>query len=159
MCVQSFWVCSSANVRQVNARPLSFQTGAALCDRLSQLPNPGPGWMAKELIPNNGTPSDPVILFYRDPVDIVKMFLSSPSFSEHLDFAPSCMWEDENMESRLYNEISTGDWWWRTQVSGIHDTQEHKLTCSALGIPSRRVNRDSCSFGFGRDPPDEFCRR
>jgi Plavaka transposase len=59
--------------------------------------------------------------------------LNRPSLIEHMAFAPYRLYtpstldpagdegeeedEDEGETERLYTEMATGDWWWRTQVS------------------------------------------
>ncbi|KAG8823085.1 hypothetical protein FRC19_004644 [Serendipita sp. 401] len=101
----------------VQAHPLSFQSGAALRDRISQMSDPTPRWMAKTITPDYGAPLDPITLFYRNPIHLVEDLFSRPSLSPAMEFSPRRVWEDDAKDTRIYNEMSTGDWWWRVQES------------------------------------------
>ena len=52
--------------------------------------------------------------WYRDPVSAMSYILGHPPFKDYLCYAP-IRDRDESGE-RLYSEMWTGDWWWRTQV-------------------------------------------
>jgi len=80
------------------------------------MPYPGPRWMTRTIIPPQGTVSQPIELFYRDPMEAVRHLLSRPDFTEHMDFIPKRVYTDSDESERLYSEMSTGDWWWRVQV-------------------------------------------
>jgi hypothetical protein len=95
----------------------SFKSGAALRDRMEQLPLHGPRWVARDVVPEYGIPiGETPVLLYRDPVDAIKYLLARPSLAKHMTFAPRKVWEDSDRRSRLYSEMATGNWWWRTQV-------------------------------------------
>jgi hypothetical protein len=102
--------------QQMQSRRPSFRSGAALRDRMEQLPQHGPRWIARDIAPDYGSPSQTPVLLYRDPVDAIKYLLARPALAEHLEFAPRKVWEDRTQQSRLYSEMWTGNWWWRTQV-------------------------------------------
>jgi hypothetical protein len=102
---------------KVQSRAPSFKSGAALRDRIAQISFPGPRWKAQTIVPPDGTPSEAVELFYRDPMEAIRYMLSRPALAEHLTFTPKRVYMHENSNDRVYSEMSTGDWWWRTQVS------------------------------------------
>lgn len=58
-------------------------------------------------------------LWRRDPVECVKELMGNPSFQDQLRFEPERVYEDEAGESRIFDEMWTGEWWWETQVSGL----------------------------------------
>jgi hypothetical protein len=58
----------------------------------------------------------PVTLYWRDPLAAIQSLLDRPSLAEHLEYAPRRVWDDDTKENRVYNEIFTGDWAWKTQV-------------------------------------------
>jgi hypothetical protein len=97
---------------------------------IEKLPDPGPRWFEQEIIPNSGEPLHPVSLFYRDPIKAIKSLLARPSLACSMEFVPRRVWSDATREKRLYSEISTGEWWWRNQVSEARislRTQTHGL--------------------------------
>ncbi|KAF8598911.1 hypothetical protein BDV93DRAFT_450229, partial [Ceratobasidium sp. AG-I] len=54
----------------------------------------------------------------RNPVDIVHELIGNPRFKEHMRYAPERHWTSEARDNRIYGEMWSGDWWWRTQVIG-----------------------------------------
>lgn len=101
---------------QVSRRPLSFLSGAALTDRIEQLPEPGARWSALSVIPETGTPHDDVVLYYRNPLHAIQTLLALPSLTDAMEFVPRRVWETSEREERLYSELFTGEWAWETQV-------------------------------------------
>jgi hypothetical protein len=103
--------------------PLSFHSGDALIDRLESLPSSGTQWMAEVIIPNSGTPLEPATLFFRDPMDAIITLLQRPAFKDAIEFVPRRVWshpddpDDPDRRERIYKEIFSGEWAWRTQVS------------------------------------------
>ncbi|KAI0065024.1 hypothetical protein BV25DRAFT_1869164 [Artomyces pyxidatus] len=53
--------------------------------------------------------------YHRDPLECIKALYGDPTFAPHLAFAPQRHYEDEDQTIRIYNEMHTGKWWWRTQ--------------------------------------------
>jgi hypothetical protein len=96
----------------------SFTSASILRDRIELLPDTGPRWKQQTVIPEYGNPTEPVALYYKDPLEAVAHLLSRPVLAQHLEFAPRKVWTDESRESRIYSEMCTGDWWWEAQVSG-----------------------------------------
>jgi len=107
---------------QVKDRPFSFKSGVALHDRLSQFPDPRIMWFAKQVIPESGTPLSPVVLYWQEPLAAIQSLLDRPSLADHLEFVPRRVWDDDKKESRVFNEIFTGNWAWRTQVRRTIET-------------------------------------
>jgi hypothetical protein len=99
--------------------PLSFQSGAALVDRIEQLRDPGTHWKTLDIAPNSGTPIGPVKLYFRDPIEAIQSLLHQPQLKDDLEFVPRKVWTDETCSSRVFNEIFTGKWAWKTQVSQL----------------------------------------
>ncbi len=50
----------------------------------------------------------------RDPLQCIRFIIGHAPFKDHLKYAPEKVYGDGG---RLYNEMWTGDWWWREQVS------------------------------------------
>jgi hypothetical protein len=58
-----------------------------------------------------------VELWRRDPVECVRELIGNPAFAENMRYAPEKHYEDKELETRVYGEMATGDWWWEVQAS------------------------------------------
>ncbi|KAI0054653.1 hypothetical protein BV25DRAFT_1873302 [Artomyces pyxidatus] len=56
-------------------------------------------------------------LYYRDPMECIKALYGDPEFTPYLTFAPQRHYVDEDQTMRLYSDMYTGKWWWRTQAA------------------------------------------
>ena len=65
--------------------------------------------------------SENVEFWLRDPVECVKELVGNPAFKDFMSFVPEHVYTDENGMNRIYDEMWTGDWWWKTQVSFTKD--------------------------------------
>lgn len=92
-------------------------------DRIEQLPAPGVRWTAVDVTPDSGTPLDKVTLYYRNPLDAIRTLLSRPDLKEAMEFTPRRVWETAAREDRLYTELFTGEWAWKTQVPTLSVTR------------------------------------
>lgn len=103
---------------QVKGAPLSFKSAHTLHRCLDELPCAGPVWKSVVLSPKTGTPKEgtPPVLFHRDPIGAVQYLLSNSALQEGIQWSPRRVFEDEGKTQRLFSDISTGDWWWDTQV-------------------------------------------
>jgi Plavaka transposase len=52
--------------------------------------------------------------FYRDPLDCIRFLLKQPPYRDYLVFAPMRQFNESG--ERVYTDMYTADWWWRTQV-------------------------------------------
>jgi hypothetical protein len=103
-----------------------------LHDRITQLPDPGMQWLTQEVIPGDGITISPPVLFFKDVIGVIESLMHQPSLATHLEHIPRRVWVNDKRKSRIYNEIFTGDWAWKTQVSaGRHPTQLY-LLCTML---------------------------
>ena len=62
---------------------------------------------------------DPTVqhqIYYRNPIDVIKSLWSNPTYADQMVFSPQKLWTSSDKTSRLYNEMWTGDWWWKIQV-------------------------------------------
>jgi hypothetical protein len=103
-------------ISQVCKQPLSFQSGETMRQRIETLPDAGPRWKELAISPEYGTLVDPITLLYRDPLEAVADLLARPVFADAMQFSPRKIWRDVGKTKRIYSEMSTADWWWRTQV-------------------------------------------
>ena len=56
-------------------------------------------------------------LWMRDPVECVKELLGNPAFKDFMSFVLERVYAEGNGTNRIYDEMWTADWWWKTQVS------------------------------------------
>ena len=61
--------------------------------------------------------SEELELWFRNPVECVRELIGNPVFRDHMVYAPEKLYEDESEDSQVWNEMNTGEWWWKTQVS------------------------------------------
>ena len=55
-------------------------------------------------------------IYYRNPVDVIKALWSNPIYTDEMVFAPQKILTSSEKTSRVYNQMWTGDWWWKIQV-------------------------------------------
>ena len=60
-----------------------------------------------------------VELWARDPVECVRELIGNPLFRENIRYAPERVWVAgrRRTQRRVYGEMWSADWWWKTQVS------------------------------------------
>ncbi|KDQ54674.1 hypothetical protein JAAARDRAFT_135540 [Jaapia argillacea MUCL 33604] len=56
-----------------------------------------------------------VELWKRDPVECVRELIGNPAFKEMISYVPERVFADKEGETRVYDEMWTGDWWWEVQ--------------------------------------------
>ncbi|KAJ7076071.1 hypothetical protein B0H15DRAFT_791005 [Mycena belliarum] len=54
-------------------------------------------------------------LWYRDPVDCIRELMGNPVFRDVMQYAPQHVFEDEEGNSQVVNEMWTAAWWWKLQ--------------------------------------------
>lgn len=55
-------------------------------------------------------------LWYRDPVECIRELIGNPLFRDSMSYAPEQLFEDPGGRRRVWNQMSSGDWWWKVQV-------------------------------------------
>lgn len=107
---------------------------------IDQLPT-GPEWQC-ELVQVHGDAEGPneagdanegeveeLELWLRHPVACVRELLGNAPFKNEMAYAPEKVYSDSHTGTRRYDEMWTGDWWWKTQVSTCETAcQQHALT-------------------------------
>lgn len=56
--------------------------------------------------------------WYRDIAKVIQHYFRQPAYREHLIYAPAK--EYNSSGKRVFSDMYTGKWWWRTQVSKLH---------------------------------------
>ena len=105
---------------QVQKRPLSFTSARALRAKVELLPG-GPQWKSKTIVIPGGATRTPLVLYYRDGLEVFKHIFGNPDFKNSMSFIPQKIYVDHEKETRIYTEIFTGDWAWEAQASRLSD--------------------------------------
>ena len=93
---------------------LSFHNMENLKRKISNLPKQGE-WHTYTITPSE----DPTVqhqIYYQNPIDVIKSLWSNPTYADQMVFSPQKLWTSSDKTSRLYNEMWTGNWWWKIQV-------------------------------------------
>jgi hypothetical protein len=56
-------------------------------------------------------------LWRRDPVECIRELIGNPAFQGHMRYAPERLYKDKDGKNQVFDEMWTGEWWWKTQVS------------------------------------------
>lgn len=64
-----------------------------------------------------GTTKKPIILLYRDGLEVFKFLFGNPIFKGYQEHVPRHMWEDETCNMQFFGEPNTGDFVFEIQVS------------------------------------------
>jgi hypothetical protein len=104
---------------QVKSRPFSFRSASKLQELVEVLPG-APQWHWTDIEPESGEAVADLTMFWRDPIECIQHLLEDPYLSQNMTFAPRRVYtSDAENKNRIYNEMWTGDWWWRMQVRTI----------------------------------------
>lgn len=99
----------------VEALGLSFHTMKELNKKIDdQLPG-CPTFQCKEVSFGGET----LEFYYRDVMKCIQAIYGDPQFADDLVFAPERHYTSQERACRIYNDLHTGDWWWKVQVSKL----------------------------------------
>ena len=57
--------------------------------------------------------NNPATVYYRDIMKCIQLLIGHLPFQDNSDYEPVKMYDDSG--ARVYNEINSGKWWWKTQ--------------------------------------------
>jgi hypothetical protein len=98
----------------IDAGNTPWQSFTASYSGIKPSNNP-PDWMLKDYV-----------VFFRDPLAVVRSVVSNPDFDGQFDYAPYTEYEDEK---RRWSDLMSGEWAWK-QAVGIFNLH---LTCCIPG--------------------------
>ncbi|KAI0262751.1 hypothetical protein BC834DRAFT_925131 [Gloeopeniophorella convolvens] len=111
---------SKLKIVQDHVKP-SWHNKYTLNKSLDKLPA-GPGWRCEtvqvpgDLKDKNGRQrTEDVELWMRDPLLCIQELLGNPAFRENMAYAPERVYTNEAGAERVFDELWTADWWWKTQ--------------------------------------------
>ena len=102
----------------------SYHNSHAFLKKIDALPTQGAGWTCDVVTSKENQlnedgkplPAEKLELWRQDPVECVRELLGNPTLKDHIKYAPEQVYEDDEMKSRVFDEMWTVDWWWDTQV-------------------------------------------
>jgi len=98
----------------------------ALLQDIDVLPS-GPAWSTVR-IPLKGLYHYILFVFIRNPVEVVRNLIGNPLLKDFLHYAPQRVWTSSEMDNRIFDEMWTGERWWRMQVSCSYSNYILELT-------------------------------
>lgn len=72
--------------------------------------------MSKVVVLPGASTKEPLVLYYRNGLDVFKHIFGNPEFSKSITYVPKKVYTDSMRESRVYTDLMTGDWAWDAQV-------------------------------------------
>lgn len=92
---------------------LSYKTSEEL-NRIIDKSLPGRPAFKRRVVITQGEASE---LYHRDVMGCVRALWGDPEFTGDLILEPERHYADENETIRMYHDMHTAKWWWKTQVS------------------------------------------
>ncbi|KZT51565.1 hypothetical protein CALCODRAFT_442895, partial [Calocera cornea HHB12733] len=106
---------SNVSVQFVKLLNLSFKSSRALNTIIDcKLPSDGLPWTRTEFS-LEGT-AEKCIFWHRDLLQAIRALYGEPRFASVLKYSPEQHFCDDEGENRIFDEMWTGNWWWRIQV-------------------------------------------
>jgi hypothetical protein len=103
------------DIKVVEALGLSFHTIHGLNKMIDDELPARPPFQCKEV----SFGGERLEFHYRDVMKCIRAIYGDPQLSQDLVFAPERHFTSEERTCRVYNEMHTGDWWWKVQVSNL----------------------------------------
>ena len=98
---------------QIAELGLSFHCARTLRGRVELLPS-GPSWKSTIVTMPGYTTKDPLVLYYRDPIECIEFLMKNPLFSGRIHYQPRQ--DFDRSGNRVYSEWITSDGAWDLQV-------------------------------------------
>ncbi|KAG1888440.1 uncharacterized protein F5891DRAFT_1132009 [Suillus fuscotomentosus] len=105
-----------------NCAKVSYPNNRSFLKKIDALPTKGPEWhcdlikVAGDIVAQDREMSSAELeLWQRNPVDCIRELIGNPTFKEMIAYAPEHAFEDRGGNSRVYDEMWSGDWWWDMQ--------------------------------------------
>ncbi|KAG9076840.1 hypothetical protein FRC06_009249 [Ceratobasidium sp. 370] len=76
----------------------------------------GPEWCRETIRVPTDDGEEVLDLWKRDVVGMVEMLVRDRRFMRYMRFAPERHWNSEERVERVYDEMWSGEWWWRMQT-------------------------------------------
>ncbi|QRV97644.1 Zn-finger protein [Ceratobasidium sp. AG-Ba] len=85
-----------------------------LLQDIDSLPR-GPKWTQAQVTVGEGIFKRRHTVRFRDVLEVIRHLISARRFKDCMRYAPERHWTSPDKKSQLYDEMWSGDWWWRMQ--------------------------------------------
>ncbi|QRV89359.1 Zn-finger protein [Ceratobasidium sp. AG-Ba] len=85
-----------------------------LLQDIDSLPH-GPKWRQDEVTVGKGIYKRRHVVRFRDILAVIRDLISARRFKDCMRYAPERHWTSQDKKCRLYDEMWSGNWWWRMQ--------------------------------------------
>ena len=79
-----------------------------------------PEWKMQTVSLDGYETAKPVVLFYRNPLEVVQVLLRNPILEGKWAFTARRVYDDSNRQNRIYGDWMTSDGAWAAQVCNLH---------------------------------------
>ncbi|QRV93500.1 Zn-finger protein [Ceratobasidium sp. AG-Ba] len=86
-----------------------------LLQDIDSLPR-GPKWRRDEVTVGEGIYKRRHTVHFRDILAVIRHLISARRFKDCMRYAPERHWMSRDKKCRLYDEMWSGNWWWRMQL-------------------------------------------
>ncbi|KAI6098415.1 hypothetical protein EV401DRAFT_2147553 [Pisolithus croceorrhizus] len=100
---------------------VSFENARSFLKHVDKL-RTGPAWTCEiidvcgDIVSKDGRlKHEEVELWQHNPVECVWELMGNPAFRDVMSYVPEWAYADANGETRIYDEMWTGNWWWDVQ--------------------------------------------
>ncbi|KXN84704.1 hypothetical protein AN958_12223 [Leucoagaricus sp. SymC.cos] len=76
-----------------------------------------------------------IVFHVRNIVECIQSLWRDPDLADDLIFEPERHFADEKMETRMYHDMHTGDWWWKTQLTTFRNKTAYPVYLTLGNIP------------------------
>ncbi|KAG8746737.1 hypothetical protein FRC10_003720 [Ceratobasidium sp. 414] len=87
---------------------------AALLRDVDRLPT-GPNWTTANVSVGEGSHERVHTVYMRNILEVIQELLGARQFKHVMRYAPERHWTSRDRKCRVYDEMWSGDWWWRMQ--------------------------------------------
>ena len=87
-----------------------------------------PEWKMQTISLNGYETAKPIVLFHRDPLEIIQALLRNPLFEGKWTFTARRVYQDLAQQNRIYGDWTTGNSAWSAQVSDQSTSAPSHLT-------------------------------
>ncbi|KAG8727958.1 hypothetical protein FRC10_005441, partial [Ceratobasidium sp. 414] len=92
-----------------------WRDNKVLTEDHDKLPH-GPGWEVYKIVTKMaGQANKKSYLFTRNIVEVALDIMANPAFKDHMCYTPQHHWTTADRQSRVYDNLWSANWWWRTQ--------------------------------------------
>ncbi|KAG8728145.1 hypothetical protein FRC11_011727, partial [Ceratobasidium sp. 423] len=91
-----------------------WRSDASLLKAIDKLPR-GPKWKTASISAGKGRFKRTCLLYYRDILEVIRELIGARRFKDVMHYAPERHWTSDRRTHRIYDEMWSGDWWWRMQ--------------------------------------------